>query len=289
MANFYFPQAFSANPIQSFIDGKLDAMKRVEEQRRYNVDLWYKYQNYLMSKERHNASLAATKQRSAALDYQQKLYDSLSKGTGYDDYFKGGPSSAGGEAPIDNRRMINVRGAFQSNPNYGQPLAVPSGRAQFEAKFGKPMGLGGPRPNSETDPGFDEFGMPLGSTPFDMPNAGNTTGNNIPRNAGADPRIGPDGEFLPQFRGQALDAGQSFGHNPFDRTTANYIAQANARQPNGPNAPAPRVRAQADPFAAYAPEYTPDDSSGRSRTPRRYDPLNTAGDEMWLAYLGGRY
>lgn len=289
MANFYFPQAFQANPIQSFIDGKLAGMERVEKERQRQIDLWYKYQNYLMAKEKHAASLAATKQRAAAFDLQTKMLDAYGKGgAGYDGYFDGAasrgspsasrgdglPASGGYPGPFGDgydsgSGTTNVPNLFGLNP--GPQSALPdytggSGRAAFEAKYGKPMGLGGPKPY-ETDPGYDEYGLPLnGSTPFDK--GGSAYG-------AADPRIGPDGEFLPQYRGQALDDSVTFGFNGGDAKTQSYLAAVNSRQ-----APGVARRAPSQPQYDDSPFQQP------ARRRRRYDPNNTVADEMMLAYFG---
>lgn len=58
MANFYFPQAFSANPIQSFIDGKIAAQDRARKERDRQIELFYKYQDFRLRKARHDASMA---------------------------------------------------------------------------------------------------------------------------------------------------------------------------------------------------------------------------------------
>lgn len=277
MANFYFPQAFQANPIQSFIDGKLAGMERVEKERQRQIDLWYKHQNYLMSKEKHAASLAATKQRAAAFDLQTKMLDRYGKGSvGYDGYYGGAgaatsPAGYDDSTPYIGRPGVTTGGGnapdlfqYDVGPQSALPDYAAGGRLAFEAKYGKPMGLGGPVP--QTDPGFDEYGLPLaGATPFDK------------AYGAADPRIGPDGEFLPQYRGQALDDTATFGFNAGDGKTQAYLRAVNARQPPGA-VPAPRRAAPDNPFSAPP--------ASTSRRPRRYDPYNTAADEMMLAYFG---
>ena len=277
MADFYFPNAFSANPIQSFIDGKLAAQERVRKERVRQIELWYKYQDLQMRKARHDAALAKTKADTERLremgELNKRLYGSPSANP-YAQYYGGSRPTSAASGVLDNRRQINVDGAIVSNPSYGKPLADP-----FVARYGQPMRLGGPR-GYPTDPGFDEFGLPIGES--SEPPGGVTA----------------DGSPVVMTYEQAA---KLYGWTDGD-DTGDINARRDAYFAAGGKVGGGRIPQPDDPFAnppTRQPRPTRDRSSDLSRDlgqlfapaparkPQRYDPFNSANDEFMLNFYGG--
>lgn len=187
MANFYYPQAFSANPIQSFIDGKIAAQDRAKKERDRQVDLFYKYQDFQLRKARHEMGKAKLEAETKLLERRaaaMKLNggsDPFARGRGVSGRgISGGrgisqsgvdigdrpaifsPASRPGFSPAFDRERWEMREGV--DPFRQRPIVTgdadaaedgafgaPDRRTAFYEKFGRPMGLGGPKPTEVED------------------------------------------------------------------------------------------------------------------------------------------